>query len=118
MNTAQLENEYNQIYIAFFNEQAGIIADELKDGEPCPVCGSTSHPNLARKSENAPSQADVESAQNLVKKAQEKADKARDTASALKSRFDEIAANVSLQLKSFSAQTTMFLTIITAILML
>ena len=88
-----LENEYNQIYIAFFNEQAGIIADELKDGEPCPVCGSTSHPNLARKSENAPSQADVESAQNLVKKAQEKADKARDTASALKSRFDEIAAN-------------------------
>ncbi len=67
-----LENEYNQIYIAFFNEQAGIIADELKDSEPCPVCGSTSHPNLARKSENAPSQADVESAQNLVKKAQEK----------------------------------------------
>lgn len=89
-----LENKYNQIYIAFFNEQAGIIADELKDGEPCPVCGSTSHPNLARKSENAPSQADVESAQNLVKKAQEKADKARDTASALKSRFDEISANV------------------------
>lgn len=89
-----LENEYNQIYIAFFNEQAGIIADELKDGEPCPVCGSTSHPNLARKSENAPSQADVESAQILVKKAQEKANKARDTASALKSKFDEIAANV------------------------
>lgn len=89
-----LENEYNQIYIAFFNEQAGIIADELKDGEPCPVCGSTSHPNLARKSENAPSQADVESSQKLAKKAQEKADKARDTASALKSRFDEIAANV------------------------
>lgn len=94
-----LENEYNQIYIAFFNEQAGIIADGLKDGEPCPVCGSTSHPNLARKSENAPSQADVESAQNLVKKAQEKADKARDTASALKSRFDEIAANVKFSAK-------------------
>lgn len=94
-----LENEYNNIYIAFFNEQAGIIADELKDGEPCPVCGSTSHPNLARKSENAPSQADVESAQNLVKKAQEKADKARDTASALKSRFDEISANVKYAAK-------------------
>lgn len=94
-----LENEYNQIYIAFFNEQAGIIADELKDGEPCPVCGSTSHPNLARKSENAPSQTDVQSAQNLVKKAQEKADKARDTASALKSRFDEISANVKSSAK-------------------
>lgn len=104
-----LENEYNQIYIAFFNEQAGIISDELKDGEPCPVCGSTSHPNLARKSENAPSQADVESAQNLVKKAQEKADKARDTASALKSRFDEIAANVkSAAKKLFGTDDNVF----------
>lgn len=104
-----LENEYNQIYIAFFNEQAGIIADELKDGEPCPVCGSTSHPNLARKSENAPSQADVESAQNLVKKAQEKADKARDAASALKSRFDEIAANVkSAAKKLFGTDDNVF----------
>ena len=104
-----LENEYNQIYIAFFNEQAGIIADELKDGEPCPVCGSTSHPNLARKSENAPSQADVESAQNLVKKAREKADKARDTASALKSRFDEIAANVkSAAKKLFGTDDNVF----------
>lgn len=104
-----LENEYNQIYIAFFNEQAGIIADELKDGEPCPVCGSTSHPNLARKSENAPSQADVESAQNLVKKAQEKANKARDTASALKSRFDEIAANVkSAAKKLFGTDDNVF----------
>ena len=104
-----LENEYNQIYIAFFNEQAGIIADELKDGEPCPVCGSTSHPNLARKSENAPSQADVESAQNLVKKAQEKANKARDTASALKSRVDEIAANVkSAAKKLFGTDDNIF----------
>lgn len=104
-----LENEYNQIYIAFFNEQAGIIADELKDGEPCPVCGSTSHPNLAKKSENAPSQADVESAQNLVKKAQEKADKARDTASALKSRFDEISANVkSAAKKLFGTDDNVF----------
>lgn len=103
------ENEYNQIYIAFFNEQAGIIADELKDGEPCPVCGSTSHPNLARKSENAPSQADVESAQKLAKKAQENADKARDTASALKSRFDEIAANVkSAAKKLFGTDDNVF----------
>lgn len=104
-----LENEYNQIYIAFFNEQAGIIADELKDGEPCPVCGSTNHPNLARKSENAPSQADVESAQKLAKKAQEKADKARDTASALKSRFDEITANVkSAAKKLFGTDDNVF----------
>lgn len=89
-----LDREYNLKYTAFFKEQAGIIADELKDGEPCPVCGSASHPHLAKKSENAPSQADVDNAQKIAKKAQDKADKARDNASALNSRVDEISANV------------------------
>ena len=32
---------YNQKY---FEEQAGILARELQEGEPCPVCGSCSHP--------------------------------------------------------------------------
>lgn len=93
------ENEYNKKYTAFFNEQAGIIADELKDGEPCPVCGSTSHPALAKKSENAPSQADVDNAQKIAKKAQDKANEARDNASALNSKVAEIAANVKLKAK-------------------
>lgn len=48
-------------------------------------------------------------AQNLVKKAQEKADKARDTASALKSRVDEIAANVkSAAKKLFGTDDNVF----------
>ena len=36
-------------------EQAGILADSLKNGEPCPVCGSKEHPMKAIKnSENVP----------------------------------------------------------------
>ena len=31
----------------FLDEQAGILAAELKEGEPCPVCGSTMHPKKA-----------------------------------------------------------------------
>lgn len=34
----------------FFREQAGILAENLKEDEPCPVCGSTHHPQLAQKS--------------------------------------------------------------------
>lgn len=96
---SDLEKEYSLKYTAFFKEQAGIIADELKDGKPCPVCGSTSHPNLAKKSENAPSQADVDNAQKIAKKAQDKADKARDNASALNSKVNEIIVNINATAK-------------------
>ena len=29
----------------FLNAQAGFLAEELEPGKPCPVCGSTEHPN-------------------------------------------------------------------------
>lgn len=44
------DDEYKHAYWAFWNEQAGIMAKELKDGEPCPVCGALSHPSPAKVS--------------------------------------------------------------------
>ncbi len=58
----QASEEYETLYQRFFEEQAGILAKELKDGEPCPVCGSVSHPRLAVPGVDAPRQQDVEGA--------------------------------------------------------
>lgn len=42
---------------AFFRQQAGLMASGLKEGEPCPVCGSRSHPQKAVLTEQAPDEA-------------------------------------------------------------
>lgn len=47
LNTKYLEEEDK-----FFKEQAGIIAEKLVENKPCPVCGSLSHPSIAKKSDN------------------------------------------------------------------
>jgi exonuclease SbcC len=38
---------YENLYHNFIEGQAGILATSLEEGSPCPVCGSTSHPNKA-----------------------------------------------------------------------
>lgn len=40
-----LNSEYEEKRQHFLDEQAGFLADELKPGKPCPVCGSTEHPH-------------------------------------------------------------------------
>ncbi len=59
--------------LRLFNlEQAGILAETLAEGQPCPVCGSKEHPQLAKKSSQAPTQKEIEEA----KKAADQAGKA------------------------------------------
>ena len=67
--SSRLGREYEAKNKAFLDEQAGILAENLEEGLPCPVCGSTSHPCLARLSAEAPSEADVKKAKKEYDKA-------------------------------------------------
>ena len=42
------DTEYTAVKERFYASQAGLLAAELKEGQPCPVCGSTEHPAPAR----------------------------------------------------------------------
>ena len=67
-NAQRAEEAYNCINGAFMDGQAGILAAGLQPDEPCPVCGSRSHPNLAQLLPGVPSKAAVDRAEGVRKK--------------------------------------------------
>ena len=61
---------------AFLNAQAGLLAEGLTDGTPCPVCGSTHHPKRAVLPAEAPTQARVDAARQSADEADHAAQEA------------------------------------------
>lgn len=47
------QDRYQAAYALYLANQAGLLAQELKADQPCPVCGSTSHPDKALLQEGA-----------------------------------------------------------------
>lgn len=66
---ADAKNDYNEKNRAFLDGQAGILAEALDDGCPCPVCGSVCHPSKAHRSESVPTEAELNEYKNAVDKA-------------------------------------------------
>lgn len=67
----QADHAYNEMYREFLALQAGIMAEDLAEGEPCPVCGSTHHPKKAALMEGAVTQDMVEKARDARNQAEE-----------------------------------------------
>lgn len=65
-----IKEEYEHKNKLYLFEQAGILAENLQENEPCPVCGSLHHPELAKKSENAPTQEELELLERKVSDAE------------------------------------------------
>ena len=59
----------NTLERAFLDAQAGLLAESLVEGAPCPVCGSTHHPARALLPHTAPTQAQVEAARQAAAEA-------------------------------------------------
>lgn len=63
---------YTSYYQSFFAQQAGILAKELTEGAPCPVCGSCHHPQKAELLEDGITANMVEEARISRDKANER----------------------------------------------
>ena len=78
----------------FLFGQAGILAEKLVPGEPCMVCGSTSHPSPAHRSEEIPSEDELNAAKAEYETALTLSNEANETAAALKTRAETERAHI------------------------
>ena len=84
----ELQAAYDHMRKAYLDEQAGVLAQDLTDGQACPVCGSTHHPNPAKISMEAPTKEQLERAEILVGQAAKAAGDASRRAGEIRGRVD------------------------------
>ncbi|MCX9157802.1 SMC family ATPase [Niveibacterium sp. 24ML] len=72
--------------------QAGVLAQHLEDGSPCPVCGSHSHPQPAERNVDLPTEGQIKTANEARQAAEAKFEEAR---RALQTAQSELAAQES-----------------------
>jgi exonuclease SbcC len=77
-NWQEKSKNYESCYRQFIEGQAVILAHELKEGCPCPVCGSTEHPQKAVFTELGVTQKDLEIAKNSKEEADQELLKKRE----------------------------------------
>ncbi len=92
------QEQYNRTFDGFMRSQAGLLAQELKDGTPCPVCGSTRHPAPCPLSPAAATQDMVERAQQTLRLRAEAEQKLSGECLQLKARSYELHAAIQTAL--------------------
>lgn len=91
---SQARSRYEQLNRAYLDEQAGILAAGLVEGEPCPVCGAVHHPCPAAKSAEAPTEAALKQAEQKQADAWTKANDASQTANTLKGQEQSVRSGL------------------------
>ena len=83
----QANADYTTAYRHFLAGQAGILAEQLRAGEPCPVCGSLNHPKIAARAAGTPSEAALQALETAQKDCQQAAEQAAKRHSASQERL-------------------------------
>lgn len=99
--------EYNRKYDLFIAEQAGILAQNLADGTPCPVCGSLEHPTPAQPSEGAPTKEELKIAKEKMESLQGRVDKGSQECEKKKGEIDSKKTTLGEQAKAFFPEFTL-----------
>jgi exonuclease SbcC len=107
LNWMEARDAHTKLRRHFLTQQAGLLAEELTPGAPCRVCGSTDHPAPASRSPEAPTQADVDAAEQTEEAAAtafRRAETLKQTAHAARRGLDGTLGELRAQLGSTADQ--------------
>ncbi len=98
----QTEQAYADMEKRFLDAQAGLLAERLKEAEPCPVCGSKHHPRPARIPEAVPQKSELDRQKTRLAKAQEKTVQCSTRAGHIRTLIEGQKQELDLQTKRIS----------------
>ncbi len=84
---AQKNAEYGETLSLFLKNQAGLLAENLQPGQPCPVCGSCQHPSPAVKAARVCDKQQLAAAQEQLDAARKAAEKQSQKTAVFRSQF-------------------------------
>lgn len=96
----EIRGTYERLEKLFLDAQAGILAKDLKEGTPCPVCGSVHHPDLAKLSEKIPDQKELKLKEREAVQAGGKVQRLSERAGFLRQNLEQEMKNTADQIRT------------------
>lgn len=93
----QRQQRHETLRRAFLDAQAGLMAAQLDEGLPCPVCGATHHPAKAALSHEAPTEAAVQQAADEAEASRRETERLSSQAGERKGGIDTLTQHCNTQ---------------------
>ena len=101
--------QYRETERRYLDGQAGILAEALIDGEPCPVCGATEHPSPAHHAAELPTADLLEMAREKRERTQKACTEKSDAAGRIRGNAENASASFAMAYRAFYGTDDTFL---------